>query len=62
MQKLSAFYIANSKKELLYFFANNGIENLYEALSNMNLSDNNDDYNEEQPASKNVQDVELPEA
>ncbi|CAG8684885.1 1035_t:CDS:1, partial [Scutellospora calospora] len=60
MQKLSAFYLANLKKELPYFSANNSAEDLYEALSNMNLSNNND-YDEEQPASEEVQDVEFPE-
>ncbi|CAG8672542.1 15247_t:CDS:2 [Cetraspora pellucida] len=59
MQKLSAFYLANSKKELLYFSVNNSAEDLYEALSNINLSDD-DDYNKEQPTSE-VQDVEFPE-
>ncbi|CAG8534270.1 2989_t:CDS:2, partial [Scutellospora calospora] len=58
MQKLSAFYFANSKKELPYFSINNSAEDLYEALSNMNLSDNND-YNEEQLTSEEVQNVEF---
>ncbi|CAG8843169.1 43382_t:CDS:1, partial [Gigaspora margarita] len=40
MQKLSAFYLANLKNELPYFFSN--VENLYEALSNINFYDNND--------------------
>ncbi|CAG8856610.1 1571_t:CDS:1, partial [Gigaspora margarita] len=60
MQKLLAFYLANSKKELPYFFANNGAEELYKVLSNMNSSDD-DDYNEEQPTSEEEQDVEFPE-
>ncbi|CAG8500028.1 33711_t:CDS:10 [Gigaspora margarita] len=37
IQKLSAFYLANSKKELPHFSANKGVEDLYEALSNVNL-------------------------
>ncbi|CAG8835225.1 13104_t:CDS:1, partial [Gigaspora margarita] len=60
MQKLSAYYLANSKKELQYFSANNDDE-LHEALSNMNLG-NYDDYDEEeQPTSEEVQDDEFPE-
>ncbi|CAG8439691.1 4848_t:CDS:2 [Scutellospora calospora] len=57
-QKLSAFYLANSKKELPYFSANNSTEDLYEVLSNMNLSDD-DDYDEKQPASEEVQNVKF---
>ncbi|CAG8732002.1 24477_t:CDS:2 [Gigaspora margarita] len=54
------FLLANSKKELPYFSVNKGIEDLYEALSNINLS-NDDDYKEEEPTSKEVQEVEFPE-
>ncbi|CAG8702324.1 10960_t:CDS:2, partial [Gigaspora rosea] len=54
--KLSAFYLANSKKELQYFSAYNDDDELHEALSNMDLG-NYDDYDEgEQPTSNEVQD------
>ncbi len=37
MQKLSAFYIANSKNELPYFFINKTVEDLYKILRDMNF-------------------------
>ena len=39
MQKLSAFYLANSKNELPYFSINKTVENLNEILYNANLYD-----------------------
>ncbi|CAG8652458.1 16000_t:CDS:2, partial [Racocetra fulgida] len=45
MQKLSVFYLANSKKKLSYFSSN--IKILYEALSNINFYENDYDYNKE---------------
>ncbi|CAG8783129.1 15926_t:CDS:2, partial [Gigaspora rosea] len=61
MQKLSAFHLANSKKELQYFLANNDDDELHEALFNMNLGDYDDYDKEEQPTSEEVQDDEFPE-
>ncbi|CAG8775244.1 27061_t:CDS:1 [Gigaspora margarita] len=59
MQKLSAFYFVNSKKELQYFSAYNDDDELHEALSNMDLGDY-DNYNkEEQPTNEEVQDDEF---
>ncbi|CAG8530908.1 10613_t:CDS:2 [Gigaspora margarita] len=52
MQKLSAFYLANSKKELQYFLAYNDDDKLHEALSNMDLGDYDNYDKEEQPNSE----------
>ncbi|CAG8594516.1 23700_t:CDS:2, partial [Gigaspora margarita] len=67
MQKLSAFYYANSKNELPYFSSN--VENLHEALYNMNVY-NDDDYNEEpineersineEPINEEIEDISMP--
>ena len=42
MQKLSAFYLANSKNELSYFSTNKTIENLHEILYNASFYDDKD--------------------
>ena len=42
MQKLSAFYLANSKNELPYFSTNKTVKNLYEILYDASLYDEED--------------------
>ena len=55
MQKLSAFYLANSKNELPYFSTNKTVENLHEILYNTSLYDEED--LEEELTNKDTQDI-----
>jgi hypothetical protein len=55
MQKLSAFYLANSKNELPYFSTNKTIENLHEILYNASLYDEED--LEEELINEDTQDI-----
>ncbi len=55
MQKLSAFYLANSKNELPYFSTNKTVKNLYEILYDASLYDEED--LEEELTNEDIQDI-----
>ncbi len=55
MQKLSAFYLANSKNELPYFSTNKTVENLHEILYDASLYDEED--LEEELTNEDMQDI-----
>ena len=59
MQKLSAFYLANSKIELPYFSINKTVENLHEILYNADLYD--DENLEEELTNEDIEDFTFPE-